>query len=211
MSTLQKTVQSIPRTIVRTYVDAARFPLGLAESVWRRGDKSGDWAPVLAFDAAEASVKQVIGSFLRDTELVEEGRLIQAKVAQLRKAAELETLASQQKAQADAEYQQRKQADETARAKFSQQADKREQALEEDKARRKQEVAATVRKQAESARKIEAVQQKAVVRQERAARTAELTAEQRALAEERKAAAADEQVLDLDRALRSTKAARKAR
>lgn len=210
MSTMQ-TVQSIPRTIVRTYVDAARLPLGLAESILRRGDTSGDWAPALAFEAAEASVKQVIGSFLRDPELIEEGRLIQAKVAQLRKAAEFDILADQQKTQADAEYQQRKQADEAARNQVVQQAEQRERALDQEKARRKQEAAETARKQAESARKIEAEQQKAVTRQARAARAAELTAEQKALADERKAAVAAENVLDLDRALRTTKAARKAR
>lgn len=209
--TMQQTVQSIPRTIVRTYVDAARLPLGLAESILRRGETSGNWAPALAFEAVEASVKQVIGSFLRDPELIEEGRLIQAKVAQLRKAAELETLADQQKAQADAEYQQRKQADEATRAKVAQQAEQRERALDQEKARRKQEVAEAANKKAATARKIEAEQQKAVDRQERAARTAELTAEQKALADERKAAAASENVLDLDRALRTTKAARKAR
>lgn len=211
MPNLQTRVQSIPRTLVRNYFDAARLPLKAAGSVLRRGDKSAEWAPALAFDAVEANVKQVVGALLRDDELTQEGRLAQAKVAQLRKAADLETLATQAKAEADAEYRQRIEADEQAKATIEDQAEAREAALADEKARRQREAAAKARRQAEAARKAAAAEEQVVAKQERAARSTRVRAEQEAVRDQRKALEATEDVIAIDRALEATKAARKGR
>jgi len=59
-----------------------------------RGQQPNEqWPPALAFEGLEAGVETVLGSLLRDDVLVEQGRMRQAKVAQLRKAEQLETLA----------------------------------------------------------------------------------------------------------------------
>lgn len=203
-------LQTIPRTVVRTYLQAARLPLTAAEQLFNKTETE-DWAPTLAFETLEAEVLQFLGNALKDEELVQQGRLVAAKVAQLKKAAELEATAEAKRAEADAEFRQRKQADEQARQRVEQQADQREAAIKAEKARKKREADEKARAQAETARKIEAAQQKQLTKQERAAAKTRITAEQQVVAEERKALAAEEQVLDLDAALETTKAIRKAK
>lgn len=202
---------SFPTKIVRTYLGAARLPLDVAERVLQRDSSREQWAPALLFDSVEANVKQVVGAFLRDDELVEEGRVSRARVAQLKKAAHLETLADQKRAEAAAEYEERKQADEQQRAAIEEEARQREAALERDKDRRRREAEAKARKKAEAAAKIEEVEQKAIARQERAARATRVEAEQEVLVDQREAVEATEAVLDLDRALQTTKSVRKSR
>jgi hypothetical protein len=204
-------LQTVPRTIVRNYLQAARLPLTVAESVLKRGQDTEDWAPTLAFDALEATVLQKVGSFLGDEDLVTQGRLAEARVTQLRRAAELEAKAEATRTAADAEYRERIETDEQRRARIAAEADQREAAVEQEKARKQAAAEAKARKQAEQARKVEAAQQQAVTKQERAARRTRIEAEQQALAEERRAAVAEETVLDLDAALRTTKAVRKNR
>jgi colicin import membrane protein len=203
-------IQQIPRTVIKTYLRAARLPLNAAESVLHRGEQTSEWAPTLAFDGAEASVKQVLGSLLRDDALVEEGRLAQAKVAQLRKAAELEAVAEQHKAEADMNYEQRKQADEQRRKQVQQQADAREAQVKRQRAEEKRKADEEARRKAQAAAKAQEATDKAIAKQERAARATRLAAEQDALAEERKAVSAKAAVIDLDKKLDQSKAARKA-
>lgn len=202
---------SFPTKIVRTYLGAARLPLHVAERVLHRDSSGAEWAPALLFDSVEANVKQVVGGFLRDDELVEEGRVAEARVAQLKKAAHLETLAEQKRAEATTEYQERKEADEQQRAAIEAETRQREEALEREKDRRRREAEAKARKKAETAAKIEEVEQKAVARQERAARATRVAAGQEVVVDQRQAVEAAEEVLDLDRALRTTKNARKSR
>ena len=203
-------LQTIPRTVVRTYLQAARLPLTAAEQVFNK-TQTEDWAPTLAFETLEAQVLELAGNALNDEELRQQGRLVRAKVAQLKKAAELEGQAEAKRAEADAEYRDRKRSDEQARQRVEQQADQREAAIKAEKARKKREADEKARAKAETSRKIEAAQQKQLTKQERAASKTRITAEQEAIAEERKALAAEEQVLDLDAALETTKAIRKAK
>lgn len=203
-------LQTIPRTVVRTYLQAARLPLTAAEQLFNKTEAE-DWAPTLAFESLEAEVLEFMGNALKDEELLQQGRLVRAKVAQLKKAAELEATAEAKRAEADAEYRNRKQADEQARKRVEQQADQRESAINAEKARKKREADEKARKQAETAHKIEAAQQKQLTKQERAAAKTRINAEQSVIAEERKALAAEEQVLNLDAALDKTKAIRKAK
>jgi hypothetical protein len=203
-------LQTIPRTVVRTYLQAARLPLTAAEQLFKKSD-ADDWAPTLAFETLEAEVLQFVGNAIKDEELVQQGRLIAAKVAQLQKAAELEVEAEAKRARADAEFRARTEADAKAHARVEEQADQREAAIAADKARKQREADEKARQQAEAARKIEAAQQKQLTKQERAAAKSRIAAEQQVIADERKALAAEEQVLDLDAALETTKAIRKAK
>ncbi|HUP85434.1 MAG TPA: hypothetical protein VM143_07185 [Acidimicrobiales bacterium] len=201
-------LQTFPRTIVRTYLQAARLPLSAAEQVFNKTNTE-DWAPTLAFESLEAEVLQFMGNALKDEELLQQGRLVRAKVAQLKKAAELEATAAAKRAEADAQYRDRVNADEAAKKRIEQQADEREAALAQEKARKKRDADGKARRQAEASRKIESAQQKQLTKQEREAAKTRIAAEQRVLAEQRKAVAAEEQVLDLDAALETTKAIRK--
>jgi hypothetical protein len=205
------TLQTIPRTFVRNYLQAVRLPLTVAETVLKRGQETEEWGPTLAFDAVEATVLQKVGSFLRDEDLVTQGRLAEARVTQLRRAAELEAKAEAKRTEADAEYRERVETDEERRRRIAAEADQREAAVAAEQDRKKAAADRKAREQAEAARKIEAAQQKAVTKQERNARKTRIEAEQSALADERRAAAAEEAVLDLDAALATTKAVRKSR
>ena len=203
-------IQTIPRTIVRSYLKLGRLPLDAAGSVLNKKGAE-DWGPALAFDSVEATVLQTVGSFLNDDELVTQGRLAEARVAQLRRAAELEAQAEAKRKEADAEYRERIETDQERRQRIEREADEREQALAQQKAEKKRAVDDKARQQAEAARKIEAAQQKAVAKQDRAARAKRIEAEQEALQDEKRAVQADQAVLDLDKAIRTTKAVRKRR
>jgi len=204
------TFQTIQRTLVRNYLQAARLPLTLAERVLDKTE-TDDWGPTLAFETVEATVLQAVGSFLRDDELVTQGRLAEARVTQLKRAATLEAKADAKRAEADADYRDRIETDEQRKARITREADQREQALAQEKARKKQQADEKARQQAEASRKLEAAQQKAVAKQERAARATRVEAEQEALADEKRAVQAEAAVLDLDEALRTTKAVRKSK
>jgi len=200
-------LQEIPRTTVRSYLQVARLPLTAAAAILRRGNQE-DWPPILAFETFGAGVKQVVGSVLRDEALVHEGRLAQAKVAQLRKADELESIAEQQKAEADVEFNERREADEQRRHNIERQATERETELKRQRTEARRRAADKVRKQAEAVRQTQAATQKAVAKQQRAARSTRVSAERQALATKRRAAAAKGEVIRLDEALEGTKAMR---
>jgi hypothetical protein len=86
-------IQHFPGTVVRTGLGVVRLPLTAVEVIAGHNQDGTAWPPSLAFESFEAAAKQVAGSLLRDDTLVQEGRLAQAKVAQLRKATELEAVA----------------------------------------------------------------------------------------------------------------------
>src|SRR5947209_19268004 len=100
-------IQAFPRTLISGYLSAARLPLDVVARA--RGQRDNEqWAPTLAFEGFEAGVQTVLGSLLRDETLVEHGRLRQAKVAQLRRAAQLETIADTSRAQAQEKFTERR-------------------------------------------------------------------------------------------------------
>lgn len=200
-------LQEIPRAAVRAYLHTARLPVTAAAALLRRGDQE-DWPPALAFESFGASVKQILGSVLGDEELVHEGRLAQAKVGRLREAVELESIAQQREATADAQLRERHEASEHRRAQVERKAAEREAALQRQKAEEKQRADDKARKGAEAAREAEAATQKAVAKQERAARATRVSAERDALAEERRAATAKRKVTRVDKELDATKATR---
>ena len=202
-------LQRIPRTVVRTWLRTARLPLTAVEAVVRRGEHDAEWAPAIAFDSFEATVKQIAGSILRDEELAQEGQVAQARVGRLRNAVELDAVAEQRKAQADAEFRQRRQADEQRRREVERQTAEREAALERERAEKKRRADENERRKREQAAQVETVEDKMVARQDRAARATRVAAEREALQHEREAVGAKGVVTDIDEALEESKAARK--
>ena len=202
-------LQQIPRTLVCTWLRTVRFPLDAVEAVVRRGEYDLEWPPAIAFDSFEATVKQLAGSILRDDELTRDGQVGQARVAQLRKAVELDAVAAQRKTEADAEFEQRRRADEQRRQEVQKQADQREVGLERERAEKKRRAAEDAARKRKQAAQVETIEERIVERQDRAARATRIAVEREALQHEREAVTAKARVTDLDDKLENTKAARK--
>jgi flagellar biosynthesis GTPase FlhF len=207
MSLINRT-RALPRTVVGTGLGLARMPLTLAARA--AGQKSNDkWAPTLAFEGFEAGVEGVVGSFLRDDVLVERGAVRRAKVAQLRRASELQTIAEQQREQADDEFQARREQADQQRAEAVQRADVQENVLQQQAAERERRVEQKAAEKAAANQRVVAAQRKTLAKQERAAKAESLTEEAQALAAEREALDAAETVDVIDDSIEGTKAARR--
>src|SRR3954447_16863630 len=191
--TVRDNVQVVPRLIVSGYLKAVRLPLTATERVAKKqGDEK--WPPALAFERFEAGVETVVGSLLRDEALVDKGRLRQAKVAQLKKATELETLAVQEKKQANAKLIDTRELIAEERRETERRAEQRKQELERQAELHEQKVEEKAAKKAATARQVKAAQDKAITREERAAKAEALKAESRALSITKDALEADETV-----------------
>jgi hypothetical protein len=206
--TLSTQITSAPRVLVGAYLKAARTPLTVAERL--AGQRGNDaWPPAMAFASVEAGIETVIGALLRDDTLVDRGRLRQAKVAQLRKAAELQTVAAQARAEADTTLDQRREQAEVRRAAAERTAETREQQLEREARQREQAAATKAAKKAANARKTAAAREAAIERQERTAKAAALAKESEALGAAKEAVKAEETVEVIEDTLDGTKEARK--
>lgn len=201
-------VQHLPRTVIHTYLSAARLPLAAVAraSGQRRNDQ---WPPALAFEGFEASVETMLGSLLRDDTLVEAGRLRQAKVAQLRKAAQLEAVADTTREQAQTDYVARRDAAEDKRQAAQQRAEQREQQIEADAQRRKADADREAARKKSAARQVKAAQETVVERRERATRAQALATEADALKVQQEALDAAETADVIDDTIEGNKAARK--
>lgn len=203
-------VQTLPRTALRLGVQAARLPLTAAEAMFGHHDDAS-WAPALAFDAVQGQVKETAGVLLRDEVLVEEGKVISAKVTKLRQAADLDELAAERRTEADDDLadarrraaQQRKTAKATA-ARRKQQARKAEHAAKQ----KAEKVAATKEARADQATKAAA---DVVDREARRERTAALAKEQAAIDKERAAVSRTKRAATADKAIATSKRRRAAR
>jgi colicin import membrane protein len=202
MSTL-----NLPRTVVTTYLNVARLPLSaVAKLSGQQGNEQ--WPPALAFEGFEASVETVVGSLLRDDELVESGRLRQAKVAQLRKAASLEAIADTTREQAREEFAQRRAAAESTKQQARERAQQREQQVERQAEQRKAQAESKAAKKKAAARQVKAAQEKTIERRERVAEQQALATEAEALKAQKEALDTAETVDVIDDTIEGSKAAR---
>jgi hypothetical protein len=201
-------VQTLPRTVINTYLSVARAPLNaVAKASGQQNNEQ--WPPALAFEGFEASVETVLGSLLRDNDLVEAGRLRQAKVAQLRKAAQLEAVADTTRQQAREEFTERREAAQAKRQQAEQRAEQREQQVERDADKRKAAVDQAATKKKTAARQVKAAQEKVIDRRERVATTEALTQEEQALKAQQDALETAETADVIDDSIEGSKAARK--
>lgn len=186
-------IATVPRTIVRSGLRGLRLPLGVAETVARRAgiDVDDHWLPSVAYEGFEADAKRVLGSLLRDDELVEDGRRQRAKAIELRQALRLEAVAEGTRAQADAAFERRREAAAEQRAQISAAAKASRDQVQQERRTNK----ARIRQQAEHQERV--IDQAAEARQEAAAK-AQREARRRKLAEESAALAKEEQALELD-------------
>ena len=201
-------VQTLPRTVVNTYLSVARLPLNAVAKVSGQQDND-QWPPALAFEGFEASVETTLGALLRNDLLLESGRVRQAKVAQLRKAAELEAVAQTKRDVAQQEVRETREQAAAKRKAASQRADQREQTIEQQAAQRKAQVDQKAAKQAAAAQQTKAAQEKVIERRGRVATQQALAEESDALKAQQEALEAAETVDTIDETIEGTKEARK--
>jgi len=199
-------IQRVPRKAVRTSFRAARLPLTVAETVFRRDE---EWLPTRAYATVESRFKQVIGRAVRDDELVEEGILEQAKAVQLGKAATLESQAQHERELADASFEDRRKADEEERERVAEAAEQRKRGAEQKRAEEHRQADVAAAKKAGAAQKARAATEKAVDKQKRDAGREKVKAEREAVKDERGAVEAEKDVRQADKKLQAAKAARR--
>jgi len=202
------TARTLPRSVLAAYLQAGRLPLTAAQRLAKQQGNE-EWPPALVFEGFQGSVESVVGSLLRDEELVDKGRLRQAKVAQLREAIELKTVAEQKQAAAASKFKQRERQIDQRREQAAKQAEQREQQVETQAEKRKREAQEAAERKAATARRAKAAQEKAAERRARADRTAALDAETRALRLAEQAVEADETVEVISDSIDGNKAVRK--
>jgi hypothetical protein len=196
---------------VKTSLRGIRLPLTAVETVTGQSrDADHPWPPAMVFETFEAGVKQVLGTILRDPELVDEARVQQAKLGQLRQAEMLEAEAELRRQQADAEFAEKHETIEQRRQRIEREAEERERAIERDKAAAERRVREQAREKEEASAKANAVREKAVTKKERQARLTRVNAEADAVSQEKRAVDAATVALAVDDALERKKAQRKA-
>jgi hypothetical protein len=201
-------MRSIPRMMVKASLQGARLPLtGLEAVAGQRGNLA--WPPALVFEGFEAGTKVVAGSLLRDPQLVDEGRVQQAKLSELRRASELEVKAEQARAAADAQLEARLDHAEQRHEQADEQAEQRARAVETRTREAEQQVQRELAQRAEAVAKADAAREKRMAKTERVTRLRSIEAESAALADERQALAAVDKVTALDKAVERKKSQRK--
>ena len=202
-------VNQIRRSMLSLWLRSVRMPLTVAETIVRRGNDNRAWPPALAFEMFEVSVKDAVGRVTRDDLLVELAALQRAEVAQRRRAVALEVEATStrvavlQDVEADeARFaEQRKEADRRARA--------REARAEADRQKAKRVVDERSAKKRAAATATATARTKAIDRQATSADAVRLRKNAQALRAKKKAVAAQGNVLNLDKAVRARKTARR--
>jgi len=201
-------IRVVPRGVVGTYLRAGRLPLTVAERIARKqGDEK--WAPTVAYEQLQAGVETQFGKFLRDEELATKGRLRGEKVAQLKRAAKLETIAEGEREVADESFERRREQAERKKVEAERKADKREQELERQAQVRERKAQEKAAKKASAAQELKQQQDKAIERRERVAKSQALAKESEALTAAKKALDAERTVDTIDDTLEGTKQARK--
>jgi hypothetical protein len=207
MST-ENAVRAVPRAVIGAYFRVARFPLDLVARVTGQDDND-HWPPALALSGFEGGVDTVLGGLLRDETLVKKGQLQQARVAQLRKAQELRTVAEQERVQADQTLEERRDQARQRRKRAERDAERHEQEIERRAEQAEQRVRQTAAQKKAAARQDKAAQDKAIERRERSAKAEALAKEAAALDTAKQTLDAEATVEVVQDVIESTKAARK--
>jgi len=198
-------ITTLPRELINLNLRAARLPLTAFELVARRGQDAALWPPAIAFESAEATVRETLGGLLRDETLVADARLQRVRVNELRHALESKAAAVEKQAEADQQYQQRKAQVARQQETVEQRADERQRDLDKAKADAKRKVAEDAARKKEAADKAARQRAERLRAEERVAETRRLHAEAVALKERERALAAEKKVVRIDGATKATK------
>jgi hypothetical protein len=202
-------VNQIRRWTLTLWLRSVRLPLTAAEAILHRGDDKGAWPPALAFDMFEGTVKQVVGRITRDDVLLELAALQRAEVAERRRgvALEVEATSTSVAVRQDAEAEEARLAEQ--REDADRRAREREARAEADRQKAKRAVDERSARKRAAARATATTRAKAVDRKATSADAVRLRKNAQALKAKQKAVAAQGKVLDLDKAVRARKAARR--
>ncbi len=201
-------ITTIPRTAVKSALDAMRLPLSTIERLTGQAENQA-WPPALMFEEFQASAKQFAGSVLRDETLVEEGRLQSVKVGELRRSFELDLKAEATREQADAQLARKHESAERERQQAEQQAREREAEIARLKRNTEARVKADAKRAAETVAKAEKIREDQLAAADRVTRLGNADAESAALAKQKKAVASISKVTTLADAVETKKAKRK--
>jgi hypothetical protein len=203
-------INQIRRRWLTLWLQTVRLPLTLTEAVVRPSNAHGTWPPAAAFDTFEAAVKEMVGRVTSDDALVEAASLQRAELTQRRRAVALrsdsESIAAEARRDADDE----KALLERRREKSAQRSRdaKRRAAVDRENAQRLVEEQ-TEKKRAASATAA-ATRATAVSKAATKANADRLRKDAQALRATKRAVAAQSKTLDLDKAVRAKRTARRA-
>lgn len=204
-------IQDIPAGFFRSLLVGGRWPLTAVAGLLGRanGDGSAEWAPAVAYEAFEASSKQTVGSLLRHSGLMEEGRVQRAKVDKLRKAEALDSVASRQRAEADHAFKARQQEDAERREEARAEADERTAKVRKQKGTQHAEADRKASQKAKVAKRATQRSMTAAAKQERAAASTRVKQERKAVSKRRQALSAEEKAANIEGQLESARSARR--
>lgn len=202
-------LRAIPRRILDTQLRLARVPLDAAGRFANREENKALWAPSLAFDATEATIKDTLGAILRDETLRNDAALLRAKVDELREAAARLTKAERERLEADAEYQADLERVEQQRIQAERDAQQQEARVEQERAEAKRAVAEQTARQKNATRKAAQARGEAIEKKQTAGRLNVVEAEADALDAKQQAIITRQEADRLDDAAERLRTARK--
>lgn len=197
----------IPNAILNVGLRGLRLPLTTLEIITH--NTNSNWAPALLFESFEAEAKKIVGSVLRQDDLVREGRFQKAKVGDLTEAEELEARAEVKRREADEVMLARKQSAEEARLRAESQAAQRERQVEREAEAKKRALSDRARRQKQGAADGARRRGNAVAAQERRAERTSVTEELAASTRRTRAVGAAKKAKNLETALETKKAQRR--
>lgn len=182
-------IATVPRTLVHRSLRSLRFPLELAESVARVAGLEVDerWPPSLAYEGFEAEAKRLMGSLLRDEELVDEGMRQRAKAEELRQSLRLQSVADATRIGAERRLERSEEAAEEQRRAIAEAERAAEQEVEAKRRQGRAKVRQETERRREAVEKADEDRQEIVAEAERAARRRQLKEQSAALAKEQQA------------------------
>ena len=202
---------TLAQKAVSLWLQGIRLPLTAAETVAGKRGAEPPWGPTVTFDAFASKVRTSAGSLLHDERLIDQGRLQDARVVQLRRATELETEAEATRSEAEVELNARREAEQRQRVDLEEARRARDAELAREKVAQERAAQERIREQELTTQKIQAAQDKVLSAQERSARKAKLAADRATLAKEKQAVMAKERAASIENELDRTKALRQAK
>ena len=199
------------RTLIDGWMRLARWPVDRATGLLPGADHGPRASVTRAVDRADATVRGLVGTALRDDELVADARRRRIAADERSRAAELRAEAEAKRVEAARREERERTAAEERRAKARQEAQAEADAVQRRRTTRKQAVAQTAAKQE---RVVEEAEQKAKARVESKAKRQRLEVLEEkadALDTEHDALVASDEAERLRSAAAATKAARKQR
>jgi len=204
-------LQTIPRTAVDGYLKLLRLPAdAVARALRPTNAHDGETTGVeLALDRAEATLRDVAGSVLRDPELRDDAWRRRAAANERERALTLRAAAERRGQEADAELATRAKTAEQHREEAAGREQEKEERADQQRAAESRELAQVESRRRAAAEDKAQKAEEALEDRSRRARLEQLNAEAQTLEEEQEALTARSESQRLRRAAGETKAARK--